>query len=69
MPLRPGPHDVRSDIRDYDGGYGYINHVALYVLGRVALPTGDPAGLAQGRRSAARLGQVQESPARASWPW
>lgn len=56
-----------------DGSYGYIDHVALYVLSRVALPTGDPAGLAQARRSAARLGQVRESPAsawaRASWPW
>jgi DNA-binding CsgD family transcriptional regulator len=45
-----------------DGSYGYINHVALYVLGRVALHTGDPAGLAQARRSAVRLGQAQESP-------
>jgi hypothetical protein len=45
-----------------DGSYGYINHVALYILGRVALHTGDPAGLAQARRSAARLGQAQESP-------
>jgi DNA-binding NarL/FixJ family response regulator len=45
-----------------DGSYGYINHVALYILGRVALHTRDPAGLAQARRSAARLGQAQESP-------
>ncbi len=30
---------------------------------RVALYTGDPAGLARARRSAARLGQAQESPA------
>ena len=45
-----------------DGSYGYINHVALYILGRVALHTGDPAGLAQARRSAARLGQPRESP-------
>jgi DNA-binding NarL/FixJ family response regulator len=45
-----------------DGSYGYINHVSLYILGRVALHTGDPAGLAQARRSAARLGQAQESP-------
>jgi DNA-binding CsgD family transcriptional regulator len=46
-----------------DGSYGYINHVALYVLGRIALHTGDTAGLAQARRSAARLTQARESPA------
>jgi DNA-binding NarL/FixJ family response regulator len=45
-----------------DGSYGYLNHVSRYVLGRVALHTGDPAGLAQARRSAARLGQARESP-------
>ena len=45
-----------------DGSYGYINHVARYILARVALHTGDAAGLAQARRSAARLGQAQESP-------
>jgi DNA-binding NarL/FixJ family response regulator len=44
-----------------DGSYGYINHVALYILGRIAMHTGDPAGLTQARRSAARLGQAQES--------
>jgi DNA-binding NarL/FixJ family response regulator len=45
-----------------DGSYGYINHVALYILARVALHTGDTAGLAQARQSAARLGQARESP-------
>jgi len=45
-----------------DGSYGYINHVARYVLARIALHTGDPAGLAQARRTAVRLGQEQESP-------
>jgi len=45
-----------------DGSYGYINHVCLYILGRVALHTGDPAGLAQARRSATRLCQAQEPP-------
>lgn len=45
-----------------DGSYGYINHVAIYILGRVALHTGEPAGLAQVRRWAAQLGQAQESP-------
>jgi DNA-binding CsgD family transcriptional regulator len=44
-----------------DGGSGYINHVALYVLGRIALYTGDAAGLARARRTAARLGQPGES--------
>jgi len=45
-----------------DGSYGYLNHVARYILARVALHTRDPAGLAQARRSAVRLGQEQESP-------
>ena len=45
-----------------DGSCGYINHVALYVLGRVALHTGDPGGLDQARRTAARLHQPAESP-------
>ncbi|HEX6518542.1 MAG TPA: AAA family ATPase [Streptosporangiaceae bacterium] len=38
-----------------DGTYGYINHIARYVLGRVALHTGDPAGLVQAHRVAKRL--------------
>ena len=46
-----------------DGSHGYINHVALYVLGRIALHTGDTAGLAQARQSAARLSRARESPA------
>jgi len=45
-----------------DGSYGYFNHLARYVLARVALHTGDGAGLAQARRSALRLGQPQEAP-------
>ena len=45
-----------------DGNYGYLNHLALYILGLVALHTGDPAGLAQARRSAVRLSQALESP-------
>jgi len=45
-----------------DGSYGYINHVALYILARVALHTGDRAGLAQARESAARLSGARESP-------
>jgi DNA-binding CsgD family transcriptional regulator len=40
-----------------DGSYGYSNHMGLYVLGRVALHTGAPAGLAHARRSANRLRQ------------
>jgi DNA-binding CsgD family transcriptional regulator len=41
-----------------DGNYGYVNHIGVYVLGRVALHTGDPAGLAQGRRAAFQLRQT-----------
>jgi DNA-binding NarL/FixJ family response regulator len=44
------------------GSYGYVTHLALYTLGRVALHTGDPAGIAQARRSAALLSQARESP-------
>jgi DNA-binding NarL/FixJ family response regulator len=46
-----------------DGSSGYINHVARYILGRVALHTGDSAGLAQAGRTAARLRQPRESAA------
>jgi DNA-binding NarL/FixJ family response regulator len=45
-----------------DGSYGYLNHLGLYILGLIALHTGDPAGLAQARRSAVRLSQALESP-------
>ena len=45
-----------------DGSSGYINHVALYILGRVALHAGDPTGLAQAGRTAAQLRQPRESP-------
>ena len=45
-----------------DGSSGYINHVALYILGRVALHTGEPTGLAQAGRTAAQLRQPRESP-------
>jgi DNA-binding CsgD family transcriptional regulator len=38
-----------------DGSYGYVNHIGVYVLGRVALHTGDSDGLAQARRSGLRL--------------
>ena len=57
-----------------DGSYGYINHVALYILGRVALHTGDPAGLAQAGRSAAAappaagVARPASASARGSWP-
>jgi DNA-binding CsgD family transcriptional regulator len=45
-----------------DGSYGYINHIAVHTLARVALHTGDTAGLAQARRWAGRLGRARESP-------
>lgn len=38
-----------------DGTYGYINHIARYVLGQVALHTGDPGGLVQAHQAAERL--------------
>jgi DNA-binding NarL/FixJ family response regulator len=44
-----------------DGSSGYINHVAQYILGRVALHTGDSAGLVRAGRTAARLRQPRES--------
>lgn len=45
-----------------DGTYGYINHIALYVLGQVALHTGDLDGLSQAHRSAIRLRQAEVCP-------
>ena len=41
-----------------DGSYGYVSHVGVYILGLVALHTGDSAGLAQARRAAAQLRQT-----------
>ena len=38
-----------------DGSFGYLNHVASYVLGDIALRTGDPAALRTARRDAAVL--------------
>lgn len=38
-----------------DGSFGYLNRVASYVLGDVALRTGDPASLQTARRDAAAL--------------
>ncbi len=38
-----------------DGSFGYLNHVASYVLGDIALRTGDPAALRTARRDAALL--------------
>jgi DNA-binding CsgD family transcriptional regulator len=46
-----------------DGTYGYVNHMGLYILARVALHTGDAAGLSQARASAARLGRAPGCPA------
>jgi len=44
-----------------DGSYGYLSNAARYILGQVALHTGDPAGLAEARQIAARLGQANVS--------
>jgi DNA-binding NarL/FixJ family response regulator len=41
-----------------DGSYGYVNHIAVYVLGRVALHTGDAEGLARARRAGTQLRQT-----------
>ena len=38
-----------------DGSFGYLNHIASYVLGDIALRTGDPAALQTARRDAATL--------------
>ena len=38
-----------------DGSSGYLNHIASYVLGDIALRTGDPAALQAARRDAAAL--------------
>ncbi len=38
-----------------DGSFGYLNHIASYVLGDIALRTGDPAALQAARRDAAVL--------------
>ena len=38
-----------------EGKVGYLNHIASYVLGDIALRTGDPAALQNARRDAATL--------------
>jgi len=38
-----------------DGSFGYLNHIASYVLGDIALRTGDPVALQTARRDAAGL--------------
>jgi DNA-binding NarL/FixJ family response regulator len=38
-----------------DESFGYLNHIARYVLGDIALHTGDPAALRTARRDAAAL--------------
>ena len=38
-----------------DGSSGYLNHIASYILGDIALRTGDPAALQTARRDAAAL--------------
>jgi len=38
-----------------DGSFGYLNNLASYVLGDIALRTGDPAALQTARRDAAAL--------------
>jgi DNA-binding NarL/FixJ family response regulator len=38
-----------------DGNFGYLNHIASYVLGDIALRTGDPAALRTARQEASAL--------------
>ena len=45
--------DMSDEIGDET--FGYLNHVARYVLGDIALRTGDPAALQTARRDAAAL--------------
>jgi DNA-binding CsgD family transcriptional regulator len=46
--------DMSDEIGD-EGSFGYLNHIASYVLGDIALHTGDPAALQTARRDAAAL--------------
>jgi DNA-binding CsgD family transcriptional regulator len=45
-----------------DAHFGYLNHIAIYILGLVALHTGNPAGIRDARRAAARLRYAQDCP-------
>jgi DNA-binding NarL/FixJ family response regulator len=45
-----------------DGSYGYVNQIGVYVLGRVALHTGDAEGIARARRAATQLRQTLACP-------
>jgi DNA-binding CsgD family transcriptional regulator len=44
------------------GNFGYLNHIAIYILGLIALHTGDPAGIRDARRAASRLRYSQACP-------
>jgi DNA-binding NarL/FixJ family response regulator len=46
-------HDMSDEIGE--GSSGYLNHIASYALGDIALRTGDPAALRTARRDAAAL--------------
>ena len=52
------------EMADELGGthFGYLNHIAIYILGLVANHTGDPAGVREARRAAARLRYSQDCP-------
>jgi DNA-binding CsgD family transcriptional regulator len=52
------------EMADELGGadFGYLNHMAMYILGLVALHTGDPTGVREARRAAARLRYSQNCP-------
>jgi DNA-binding CsgD family transcriptional regulator len=52
-----------------EGGRGYLNHIASYVLCCVAIHTGDVAGLSAARRAATEMYREPEGRARALAAW
>jgi DNA-binding CsgD family transcriptional regulator len=52
-----------------EGGRGYLNHIASYVLCCVAIHAGDVAGLSAARRAAAEMYRDPEGRARALAAW
>jgi DNA-binding CsgD family transcriptional regulator len=59
-----GDAEAAIEMADETGerGYGFIDQICFYILGRVALHTGDPAGLDQARQTAARLRETRTRP-------
>jgi hypothetical protein len=59
--------EAAMDLSDeiFEGGRGYINHLASYVLCCVAIHSGDAAGLAAARRAVSEMERVPASEGRA----